>query len=136
MRTLPQQSSPIDGQTTPVFLICHCKALSGSLTPLCWFPGLGEQQEPGSWATLAGAQSQWTKLVSLQGLLVRSLAGRQLADRAAVAFAVAAHWRFITALEPPAVDSTPSLTLAAVEVPVLVLKPTAPLLPQYCVNWL
>ena len=134
--TLSQQPPPNDGQITPVFPVCHCKDLPASLTPLYWLPGLGEQQEPESQATLVGAQSQWTRLVSLQGLLVRSLAGRQLADRAAVAFAVAAHWRLVTALEPPAVDSTPSLTLAAVQVPVLFLQSIAPLVPKHSVIWL
>lgn len=87
---------------------CQAVGIAGLLNP-------GSQMEFGK--RTKAAQRLWVSLVGLEGLLVRSLSGRQLAERAVVIFAVTAHERLVLALEPPVAGDSgvPLLKLPAIQ---------------------
>lgn len=61
-------------------------------------------------------QKQWLALVSLHGILVRSLAGRQSLEQTAVGFAVMSHERALSTLALPDIDGASELSLADLKV--------------------
>lgn len=101
---------------TPLELLSACSSTSILFLERL-SAGLLEEAASASWqsgSARGSAQAIWISLLSLEGLLLRSLSGRVLAERAAVVFAVMAHERLLAALEQPPGQSQLFLTAAAV----------------------
>ena len=80
----------------------------------CLLAGLSSSESSDS--PSGNMQHTWLVLLSLHGILVRNLAGRQSQDRTALGFAVMSHERFLDVLALPSIDGVSDLDLDTLKV--------------------